>query len=202
MGTMHYMAPELLDYGLACIEGAAVGELYYDETVDIFALGVLVGELVTGRLADPGASDDSEPDSDEIMRGLLDRYATAEHLREIHSMAAGSIWKHVSADCKAMLTRLLAFEPSRRSSPAQLLRAERWLRTASSTPLPHVVAGFATLKLSRLQQVCLNVASRYLADDTEAIDAQFEEMDTSKVRSTRRRRPPMRARHNTPRRES
>ena len=106
---------------------------------------------------------------------LRDYFEGGTHLEE---MRTDPTWAQVSQGCKALIRHMLCPRPAERPSAAEVLQTE-WLRNASREPLEHIVAGFAKLKLSGLQQLCLRVVQDFLIDETRSIDAMFAELDRS-----------------------
>jgi Ca2+-binding EF-hand superfamily protein len=84
----------------------------------------------------------------------------------------------VSESCKDLLVHMLAVRPEARAAAPDVLSC-RWLREASPMPLPHVVAGFAMLRTTKLQRVCLGAMQQFLVHETSGIDGLFIKLDTT-----------------------
>jgi eukaryotic-like serine/threonine-protein kinase len=107
LGTLHYMAPEQ-------VEGRDA-----DVRTDIFALGIVLHEMVTGARVFDGRS------AAGVMAAILER--DAPDLRAVEP-ATPPLLAHVVARC-------LAKDPDERwQSAADLMRELRWLGTADAQP--------------------------------------------------------------------
>ena len=186
-GTLTYMAPELLalirEQARAPAEGATPRTVI-DETIDIWATGVMLAELVTGD--EPLASQHLEAvaatGGDVRSRKLADVDELVAYFEGGAHVAAicGATFASVSGGCKALLKRMMALDPADRPTAAEAL-ATPWLSTASAAPLEQVVAGFRALQLSRLQVLCLHLIEEFLSStESDAIHAMFEELDRSR----------------------
>jgi len=128
-GTFPYMAPEQLRFVLA--DDAHAGAAEIDHRTDLFALGVTMFQLLTGRL--PFPTEDLPQDRKEAARLLLERQRQAGDLRgELAQVVSPAIARTI-ADC-------LAFERAERPDSAEQVaqqfrddlrtvpRASRWVR--------------------------------------------------------------------------
>lgn len=118
VGTVEYMAPEVV--ALPSVEMVTSGRIRAssipptDEKVDIWALGVTLYELVTGRLPFEGK------DKAEIKAAI-----TAYNLTAFPP--------YVSAQCQAMIRTMLAYERDQRPTALELL-SHPYLQTYCKSP--------------------------------------------------------------------
>ena len=127
-GTLAYMAPEHLE-ALAEGDDASV-----DHRADVFALGVLLYEALTGRR--PFAVPTAGASVAEVLRSAADaRRAAAPTIRETHP--------EVPAAMEAVVLKCLAVDPDRRYGDASALAADLQA-VADDDPLSHAREPFAS----------------------------------------------------------
>jgi tRNA A-37 threonylcarbamoyl transferase component Bud32 len=165
LGTPAYMAPEQ----------AADDSGHISEATDVWALGVLLYQLVTGRRPFMGPQRDallhqirtSDPPDPSSIRPGLDRSLEAIVLRCLHKDPAG---RYASAALLADdLNRWLHGQPTKERPPSRL---RRWWKSASRNPRRTVVGALATVVLCALAAgIIVQIAEpppRVLVDDQGA----------------------------------
>jgi serine/threonine protein kinase len=127
-GTLAYMAPEHLD---ALADG---DDLAVDGRADLFALGVLLFEALTGRR--PFAAPSGATSVAEALRHAAEaRRAARPSIRETHP--------EVPAAMEAVVLKCLAVDPARRHADASALAADLQA-VADDDPLLHAREPFAS----------------------------------------------------------
>ena len=150
------------------------GEMVYDQSVDIWGLGIVACMLVTGV---------------HPLRGLTSWRQFLEHMNSGKMTRFDDrVWAPISEPCKDLLRQILRPEPTRRATPAQIL-AHEWIAggIASQTLLPSVIEGLSTLHASGLQKLVLQVMESRLSADKLAETTQlFAALDLDKTGVIRR----------------
>ncbi len=155
-GTVPYMAPEEL--AVLFDRSHEAGQRHYDPRSDLFSLGVIVYELLTGNL--PFGAIPSSPFLDELARQLHQRQMEGPRPIREHNNQVDSRLAHLIESC-------LAFEPDRRPETAHELatalrreltlvrRSRRWMGNHRK-----LVGGAVTLSLALIVAIGLFFALR------------------------------------------
>ncbi|CEM19395.1 unnamed protein product [Vitrella brassicaformis CCMP3155] len=116
VGTTLYMAPEMF-----------TGR--YDESVDVWACGVLLYMLLCGR---PPYVGESEEETEQLLR----RVAEGQHDARL-PLVPRQVWDRISQSCIDLVTRLLQHDPNKRISASRALQ-HPWLQY-SIPSVPYVL---------------------------------------------------------------
>ena len=156
LGTPYYIAPEVLN-------------MEYDEKCDLWSCGVILYILLSGQPPFGGNSDQ------DIMNAI----------RVGKFTFPGNLWGHVSADAKALITRLLKMNPTERPSAKDSLK-DPWLVKFHAKSLSNVAPSEGSLENLRsfhtgqhLKQAFMSfiVAQLLSKDQTIALRKEFQAMD-------------------------
>lgn len=174
-GSPAFMPPELFELCMVYDGANPSGKLIYDQTVDIWGLGIVCCMLVTGVHPLQGLRTWQEFLL-AMNTGKLTRFD------EPH-------WEPISAACKDLLRAILQQEPTERATPQQILAHEWICKTgvAPTSKLPHVLDGLKRLRLHSLQKIVLQVMEKRLQkDELEDMNRLFDELDLDKTGKIRR----------------
>ena len=102
-GTLAYMAPERI---AAMLPGAKTKEAIFDPRTDVFSLGALLYELLTGALPANGAEVESLDDDDSLRQWLAARRQSVR--------PPSSLCPRIEKELDQIVLRALAYEPADR----------------------------------------------------------------------------------------
>eukprot|EP00908_Phaeocystis_cordata_P016733 Transcript_28048.p2 GENE.Transcript_28048~~Transcript_28048.p2 ORF type:complete len:345 (-),score=140.73 Transcript_28048:1347-2381(-) len=169
-----FMPPELFELCMVHDGYNPDNELIYDQSVDVWGLGVVGCMLVTG----------SHP-----LKGLRTWQEFLSAMREGRLTAFDApCWAPVSEPCKDLLRSILQPTPEKRATPAQIL-AHVWVAggAAPVEQLQHAVEGIRHLRLRGLQKIVLQMMETRLHKDQLAETTKlFEQLDVDKTGFVRR----------------
>lgn len=168
-GSPAFMPPELFELCMVHDGDNPTGEMIYDQTIDVWGLGIVGCMLVTGVHPLRGYST-WQQFLDAMQEGQLTAFDTEP-------------WVAVSEPCKALLRSILHVQPEERATPAQIMSHE-WVSGggASKELLPHVLEGIKSLHLSGLQKIVLQIMEARLHKDQLAETHRlFEQLDADRT---------------------
>lgn len=107
--TLNYAAPEVLSQAV-CMDGVDG----YDESCDLWSLGVILYTMLSGRAPFQGDNRDLSPSSSPSQMVM-------KRIQEGDFSLNSSQWKDVSRNCKDVIVGLLNVDPKKRLTLNQLL---------------------------------------------------------------------------------